>query len=287
MERADGKRSFYVFECVKCTDKKGICGCGKDDVKLKPSGSRMSSAGPLSAARKAGGEVCRRIKKTECTIFLREAGTHDRVRRYKIELKPFLAFEATKDTIRKQRGKDEVFARDSEELVWWNARYHKLIDINKKTGKETPKPLGLKPVKNEKTGKYEYKAPWTEEELKMRNQAYVAVGQLEANKMAKPDADKLYAISAEDVTSGKVVLCTFPGKHNVIRSVTPIAKYIEVLPIPEGTAMHIEKEGEEPKPAKPAKEPAAKKGRKAKAKAEVPAAAPVAETAAPEAPAAE
>jgi len=263
MERKDGKRSFYVFECAKCTDKKGVCGCGADNIKLKPTGSRMSSAGPLSAARKAGGEVCRRIKKNECTIFLREAGIHDRVRRYKVEMVPFLAFEITQPTMRVKRGHDEEFPADSPELIKWNERYHR---------------VGLKPNKNPKTGTVEYKEPWSEDELKMRNQAYVKPDQLQENKMPKPDAEKIYSVTAADVTSGKVLLCAFPGKHNIMRSITPKAQYIEVIPIPEGTAMHVEKPETE-STAKTAKAPAAKKGRKAKAPAE---AAPVT---APETPA--
>jgi hypothetical protein len=249
VERADGKRSFYVFRCKKHA---GVCTCGRDDVKLVPTGSRMSSAGPLSAARKAGGDICREIKQKECSVFLREAGIHDRVRRYQVEMMPFLAFEITQPTMREKRGHDEEFAADSPELIAWNERYRR---------------VGLKPNKNVKTGKTEYKEPWSEEELKMRNQAYVKPDQLEENKMPKLDAEKLYNVTAEDVIDKKVFLCAFPGKHNIMRSITPKAKYIEVFPIPDGTVMHVDKPATATEGA--VKTPATR-GRKPKVKAEVP-----------------
>lgn len=116
MERKDGKRSFYVHE--------------KSGKKIVPTGSKMSSAGPSSAAKKAAMRLAKESGKETGSILIREAGRRDRVRRYEFEIVPEVLVEPNNVKINRGiKGKKETFTGEEPEFIARNEYFQK-HDLN-------------------------------------------------------------------------------------------------------------------------------------------------------------
>jgi hypothetical protein len=129
--REDGKRSYFPYEKV-----------GKN---FEPSGAKMSSKNPNSAAKKAAIRIAKATGKDVVDVFIREAGRREKVRSYKGTIVPSLVVEPNSKLNRSTRAAKQTLAAGDAMLVQRNA-YYVSHPVNPKS-----------------------KAPWTEEDAKERN----------------------------------------------------------------------------------------------------------------------